>query len=98
MSEPAATPARVRTPIAAWVGWLLWVLSLVWWYFYYSQYIGGLTLFEQKFVCVAVTTDVCLAIQQKLVMSAIPAYHPQLFWAGVVFLVLGLLQRRSRRA
>ena len=88
----------MRTPVAEWAGWLLWVLSLVWWYFYYSQYIGGLALFEQKFVCVAVTTDVCLAIRQKLVMSAIPAYHPQLFWAGVAFLVLGFLQRRSRRA
>ena len=86
------------TTVAEWVGWLLWALGVVWWYFYYSQYSSGLALFEQKFVCVAVTTDVCLGIQQKLVMSEIPAYHPQLFWAGVAFLVLGFLQRRSRRA
>jgi hypothetical protein len=97
MSEPAADYPRRRAPAVSMVGWALWLISLLWWYFYYSQYGGALELFEQKFVCLAVTTDVCLAIQQKLVMSAIPAYHPVLFWLGAILLVIGFLQRRSWR-
>jgi hypothetical protein len=97
MSEPEAKRVRVRPPLAEIVGWALWIVALVWWYFYYSQYGGSLYLFEQKFVCVAVATDTCLDIQQKLMHSAIPGYHPVFFWAGVLFLALGFLQRRSRR-
>ena len=98
MTSPEPKPARQRAPIAGLMGWVLCAVSLAWWYFYYSQYGGGLELFEQKFVCVAVTTDVCLAIQQKLVMSALPTYHPVLFWIGAAAIVLGFMQRRSRRA
>jgi hypothetical protein len=97
MTEPGTKRVRVQTPLAEVICWALWALSLVWWYFYYSRYGGALYLFEQKFVCVAVTTDICLDIRQKLLQSEIPAYHPELFWAGVVFLALGFLQRRSRR-
>lgn len=97
MTDPEPKLRRVRMPLAEVVGWALWVLSLVWWYFYYSQYGGSLYLFEQKFLCVGVTTDVCLDIQRKLVLSDIPAYHPELVWAGAIFLLLALLQRRSWR-
>jgi hypothetical protein len=97
MSEQDVKPARVRILLAEAVGGGLWLISLAWWYFYYSQ-LGGLRyLFEQKFVCVAVTTDICLAIQQQLVTSDIPTYYPELVWAGAIFLVMGFLQRRSRR-
>jgi len=98
MTSREPKPVRQRMPLASLIGWALWVMSLVWWYFYYSQYGSAFELFEQKFICVAVTTDVCLAIEQKLAMSAIPIYHPVLLWAGVIAIVLGFVQRRSRRA
>jgi hypothetical protein len=97
MSVPGAKPGRPGTPVAILVGTALWAVSLVWWYSYYSQYGGAFELIEQKLVCIAVTTDACLGIQQKLIMSAIPAYHPELVWAGAIFLIIGFLQRRSRR-
>ena len=97
MSEPKAKRVRVRAPLAEIIGWALWGVALVWWYFFYSQYGGGLYLFEQKFVCVAAITDVCLDFRHQLLHSVIPAYQPVLVWAGALFLILGFWQRRSRR-
>ena len=97
MSEAEVRRIRVHAPLAEIVGWVLWAIALVWWYFYYSQYGGGLYLFEQKFVCVAAITDICVDLRQRLLHSAIPAYHPALIWAGALFLILGFWQRRSRR-
>jgi hypothetical protein len=97
MSEPAAAaPRRGLTP-AIWIGLALWAFTLAWWLYYYSQYGGVSDQLLMKIPCLAVSTDDCVYMQKHLAESAIPAYHPVLFWVGAAVLILGFLQRRSRR-
>lgn len=79
------------------VGLGLWALSLIWWFFYYSQYDGALQQLGTKAPCFAVTINDCLDMQQRLSGSAMPVYHPVLLWAGLIAVILGIMQRRTRR-
>jgi hypothetical protein len=98
MSQPAATARKPRLALAIWIGLALWVVTLFWWLSYYSQYGDWLERLGFKAVCIAVTTDDCVFMQKKLIQSAIPTYHPVLFWVGFIVIVLGFLQWHSRRA
>jgi hypothetical protein len=98
MTQPEIVATRPRSTPAIWVGLALGAAALAWWLFYYSQYGGWFEQLGFKAPCLAVTTDDCLLMQKKLVLSAVPAYHPVLFWAGTIVLVIGVFQRRSRRA
>jgi len=98
MSEPAATGPRRELTLAIWIGLGLWAFTLAWWLYYYSQYGGVSDQLSIKIPCLAVSTDDCAFMQKHLAESAVPVYHPVLFWVGLAMLALGFLQRRSRHA
>jgi hypothetical protein len=95
MSEPPAP--RRGVALIIWVGLALCVFSVAWWLYYYSQYGGASAQFLLKLPCVAVLTGDCADMQKRLAESSVPAYRPVLLWAGLVVLVIGVLQQRSRR-
>ena len=96
MTVPAS-PGRAGVPVALLVGVALWGLTTVWWFSYYSQYDGWLGQLGEKAPCVFMATDECSYMQKRLLGSAIPRYHPELFWAGLIAVALGIVQRESRR-
>ena len=85
-------------PVALLVGMALWAVTGLWWFFYYSQYDGWFRQLGEKAPCVFVATDECRYMQKRLPGSAIPRYHPELFWAGLIAVALGVVQRESRRS
>jgi len=97
MSEPATPAPRRGLVVLIWVGFGLCAFSAAWWLYYYSQYGGAVVQFSLKLPCMVVLTDDCAEIQKRLAESAVPAYHPLLFWAGLILLAIGVLQQRSRR-
>jgi hypothetical protein len=97
MSDPVATRGRAGFAGAILIGLALLAVTSAWWFFYYSQYDGARKELDVKLPCVAVTSDDCLSIQQHLLGSMIPVYHPVLFWAGAIVLALGIAQQVSRR-
>ena len=97
MTVPPDSPRRAGVPIALLIGLVLWAVTSVWWFFYYSQYDGSFKQLGDKAPCVFVTTDECRYMQKRLLGSAIPAYRTELFWAGLIVIALGGVQRQSRR-
>jgi len=98
MTEPGLPERRQGVPLAIVIGLVFCAVTIAWWYFYYSQYGGEMDLISVSLPCFFATTDACQVIQQKLAASAIPPYHPVLWWAGLIVIAIGIAQARSRRS
>jgi len=88
---------RAPTPLATKIGYGLWAVALLWWFFYYANYLGPFELLGLKFMCINGATSECLFFQERMGRTAIPTYHPILFYAGLLALAVGTYQSWQAR-
>lgn len=98
-SEPdSGKPVKRPSPMALKIGFGLWALSLVWWFFYYAQYAGAFGLMGLRFGCISGATSECLFFQQQLAKTSIlPTYVPIFWYAGLVCMAIGLYQNHQAK-
>jgi hypothetical protein len=100
MTDPATKPVRPPMPWAMKIGLGLWVVSLLWWFLYYSQYrgpFGPFDLFGFKFACINDETAECLFFQRQIGDSVLPIYSPILWYVGLMFNLVGFVQSLMAR-
>jgi hypothetical protein len=74
------------------LGLALWAVSLVWWFLYYAQYQGPFELLGPKFGCFTGASAECLRFQKWMGPTAIPAYLPIFWYAGMLAMIAGSVQ------
>lgn len=79
------------------IGLVLLGLALLWWFAYYGQWGGWFSLLDVKWGCISGEPFECANFREFIGPSAIPAYSPVLWWAGIIVTLVGLyVSRRSR--
>jgi hypothetical protein len=84
------------TPLATKLGFGLWAISLIWWFFYYAQYGGAFGLMDLKLACVSFATRECAFFQQNI-RGPVPTYWPLFWYAGMVAFAVGVYQTWQQR-
>jgi len=87
--------ARKISRLLTAIGFLLMLVSLVWWYATHSavtDFLGGSVWGLGG--CLVQAAGVCASVADLVRMYGYPAYSPIVFWAGPVLFVIGFALRR----
>lgn len=90
MTQPSA--ARPPTPIATKLGFVLWGITLIWWFAYYAQYMGPFELLDLKIYCINGASSECLFFRERMGATMVPTYYPIFWYAGLIALLVGAHQ------
>jgi hypothetical protein len=85
------------TPTATKVGFVLWGVSLVWWFAYYSNYSGAFGLLDLKLMCITGATDECVFFRERMGRTIVPTYYPIFWYVGLIALAVGAYQSWTAR-
>ena len=96
--EPTLSTPKRKSHWLLPLGIVVLVVALLWWFAYYGQWKGWFTLLDVKLGCLMGDAFECANFQDFIGPSAVPVYSPFIWYAGILFVLVGLYLTRRNKA